>query len=115
MPPTLGDRLGHILQAIDDVYFLAAGQTAETLAIDRIRRMALERALEIICEASRHVPDRIRIKNNQINWREMTDFGNLLRHVYHNININRMLTIVATDLPPLRIFVEKVLREEDRL
>lgn len=72
----------------------------------------MERALEIICEAARHVPDAVKAQNPEIDWRGMQDFGNLLRHAYHRVDVNRVLKIAAEDLPPLRDFVEKVLKDE---
>jgi len=44
----------------------------------------------------------------------MTDLGNRLRHAYHSIDVNILLHIVDTDLPPLKDFVERVLDEEHR-
>ncbi|MDO9411417.1 MAG: DUF86 domain-containing protein [Pseudolabrys sp.] len=100
------------MEAIDTVLSLLAGQTASELSKDTIRRMAIERGLEIICEASRHVPDAVKAQNVEIDWREMRDFGNVLRHAYHRVDLDRVLKIVTADLPPLRSFVEQVLREE---
>lgn len=114
MPPTLGDRLAHIIEAIDNIQVFIAGKNLETISKDMTLRLALERSFEIICEASRHVPPEIKANEGEIDWRGMTDFGNLLRHAYHRIDVARLMKIAATDLPPLRNFVEKVLHDEKR-
>ncbi len=44
----------------------------------------------------------------------MTDLGNRLRHAYHTIQLDILLHIAATDLPPFRAFVERVLDEEKK-
>lgn len=113
MPPSLGDRLEHILEAIENVRTIILDRTASDLVADTTLHLALERAFEIICEASRHVPAEVKAKEAQIDWQKMTDFGNLLRHAYHRIDINRLLEIANEDLPPLKAFVERILREEN--
>lgn len=114
MPPTLGDRLAHIIEAIDNIQTFVAGKSLETISKDLTLRLALERSFEIICEASRHVPPEIKASEVEIDWRHMTDLGNLLRHAYHRVDVARLMKIAGTDLPPLKRFVEKVLRDEKR-
>jgi uncharacterized protein with HEPN domain len=77
-------------------------------------RLALERLLEIVCEASRHVPADIRATEMAIDWQRMTDLGNLLRHAYHRVDVGRLMTIAKADLPPLKAFVERVIRDEEK-
>lgn len=114
MPPSLGDRLAHILVAIDDINNLLHGRSREDFAADRPRRLAVERAFEIISEASRHVPATVKERESQINWqRSMADLGNWLRHAYHRIDVDILLSIAQNDLPPLKAFVERVIREEE--
>lgn len=50
---------------------------------DRFKRAAFERFVEIISEASRHLPDAIKDKHPTIEWRNVADIGNHLRHAYH--------------------------------
>lgn len=43
----------------------------------------------------------------------MADLGNWLRHAYHRIDVDILLSIAQNDLPPLKAFVERVIREEE--
>ena len=43
----------------------------------------------------------------------MVDFGNLLRHAYHRVDPQIVFDIAARDLPPLKTFAERVIRESD--
>ena len=54
--PTLADRLRHILDAIAAVQAYTEGRSYEDYLADAMRRHAIERCLEIVSEASRHVP-----------------------------------------------------------
>lgn len=76
-------------------------------------RLAVERAFEIICEASHRLPDEVKAKQPGIDWRAVADLGNRLRHAYHRIEPGILWEIVQRDLPPLRTFVERVIRESE--
>lgn len=73
--------------------------------------MAVERSFEIICEASRRIPDDVKSQQVEINWRRMADFGNQLRHAYHRVEPQILWETAQRDLPPLRKFVEGVIRD----
>ena len=80
MPPTLSDRLDHILDAIDNIQQLLAGRTRTTFANDLILRLAVERSFEIVSEASRRLPNDVKERQPDIDWLGMADLGNRLRH-----------------------------------
>jgi len=113
MPPTLADRLVHILTAIDTIQAMLATKTPEDFAADFPSRLAVERAFEIICEASRRIPENIKAQQKTIDWQRMVDFANLLRHAYHRVDPKIVFEIAARDLPPLRAFAERVMRDSE--
>jgi uncharacterized protein with HEPN domain len=43
----------------------------------------------------------------------MLDFGNRLRHAYHRIEPSVLWQIAQRDLPPLKAFIERVIRETE--
>jgi len=114
MPPTLADRLVHILAAIDAIQSALANKRVEDIRGDLMLRLAVERSFEIICEASRRIPENVKARHPDIDWRGMVDFGNELRHAYHRINPQTLMQIAARDLPPLKAFVERVIRESEQ-
>jgi uncharacterized protein with HEPN domain len=113
VPPTLADRLIHILRAIDNIQDMLAGKTKEQFAADIVMCLAIERAFEIISEASRRISGEVKAKQQQIDWRGIADLGNTLRHAYHRVNVEKLWDIAQRDLPPLKAFAEEVLREEE--
>ncbi len=52
----IGDRLRHMLEAANAVERLAAGKTLEGFGANQDQAAAVERYLERLSEASRHVP-----------------------------------------------------------
>lgn len=107
MPPTIEDRLLDILEAIGEVDNLLQGKTFEQFTSDRLLQLATERLLEIVCEASRRLPDTVKQEGPHINWQKMIDFGNQLRHAYHATDVLVVWNIVQKHLPPLKAFVER--------
>jgi uncharacterized protein with HEPN domain len=76
LPPTLEDRLNDIQTAIERIESLFAAVSREEFEKDWIRRLAAERLLEILSEASRHIP--LAVKDSvDVPWRDIADFGNL--------------------------------------
>src|ERR1700719_4056251 len=114
MPPTAEDRLLDILEAIADIDKMLAGCHLEQFAADKMRRMATERCLEIVCEAARKLPDNIKKDERDIDWRKMNDFGNRLRHAYHETDAVIVWDIIQNHLPPLKSFVERHIRAAGR-
>ena len=114
MPPTLGDRLAHILDAILSIEELLKGKSQADFVGNRHARVALERELEIISEASRKIPEDTKAARDDIDWTAMAALGNRIRHAYHLIDIEILLEIAQFDLPPLKTFIERVLEDERR-
>jgi uncharacterized protein with HEPN domain len=113
MPPTAADRLIHILRAIDTIQQLLTQKTLENFAADLPTRLAVERALEIVCEASRRLPENIKAQDPTIDWQRMVNFGNELRHAYHRVDPQIVFNTVGRDLPPLKAFAERIIHESE--
>jgi uncharacterized protein with HEPN domain len=111
--PTVGDRVRHILVAIEDINRALAAKSLAAFTSDRLLRLAIERLLEIVCEASRHIPDDVKATGPNVPWQRMVDFGNRLRHAYHGVDPDIVWNIVHDELPAVKSFVERVIREEE--
>ncbi|MBS3076166.1 DUF86 domain-containing protein [Candidatus Pacearchaeota archaeon] len=60
-----------ILNSIEKVEDFSKGMTEKRLAEDELKQYAIVRAIEIIGEASRNVPDDFRKKYPEVPWKEM--------------------------------------------
>ncbi len=112
MPPTLADRVRHILEAILHIERALAEIDYQQFADDLFLRLAIERLLEIISEASRKIPTDIKAEAPDIAWQKMGDLGNRLRHAYHRIEPEILWRIARDDLAPLKRFVDRIVRDE---
>lgn len=111
MPPTFEDRLTNILSALERIQRATHAMDLAHFTADEMVRGATERFLGIACEAALRLPDNIKQLAPHINWLEMNNFANLLRHAYHSTNAERVWQVVRDDLPPLKSFVEQRIRK----
>lgn len=74
-----------------------------------VLRAAYEWFLEIISEASRHVPDAMKAAAPEIPWRRVADIGNHLRHGYDELNLEYLWNLFAAgSLKELRVAIERL-------
>ena len=106
---TVPDRLQHILDSIGAILAYWKGKKNTDFKADELRRAATERHLEIISEASRHVPAKDKADYPQIPWKDIAGIGNVLRHRYDTISDDRIWEIVSLDLKALRTAVKKIM------
>jgi uncharacterized protein with HEPN domain len=70
------------------------------------------RNLEIIGEASRHIPRAIKEKYTDLPWMEMYTMRNIVIHKYHGVNLKIIWQTVTEDLPPLTPRLKEILEEQ---
>jgi uncharacterized protein with HEPN domain len=114
MPPTVEDRLRDSREAIIEIEDMLAGSSLDLFTADKMRRMATERYLEVVCEATRKLTDEVKRDAPNIERQKMIDFGNRLRHTCHATDVNTVWDIVQKHLPPLKSFVERRIRASGR-
>lgn len=95
-------RLEHIVEFIDAIRDYTRGKSAEDYGRDQMLRDAVERNIEKISEASRHVPAELKALHPQIPWRKVAGVGNWLRHGYEGIDDPIVWRIAIDELTPLR-------------
>ncbi|WP_246301347.1 HepT-like ribonuclease domain-containing protein [Mycoplana rhizolycopersici] len=69
MPRDIGVILSEMLETIALIETALVGKTREDLARNDILRLAIQRAIEIISEASRHIPDVLLLQAPDVPWR----------------------------------------------
>jgi uncharacterized protein with HEPN domain len=88
---------------VDHIDYVSAklqGRSFAEFCDDRDLRYAVERALEIVSEASRRVPRSLQNDRPEIPWRQVADFGNVLRHTYFDIESETVWAIATKQLAP---------------
>ena len=93
MPRSLQARLDDMLEEIAASRAAIITASFESFAAEWIMHRGVERALEIISEASRALPDELKALAPDIPWREIADIGNFLRHEYQRVEPRIMWTL----------------------
>ena len=75
-------RLADIIEAIERIRRVLDGVTLEAFEQNWEKRWLVERGIEIISEASRHLTDDIKERRPEIPWPKVAGIGNVLRHAY---------------------------------
>ena len=68
----------------------------------------MQRAIEIISEAVRRIPDELKARRREIDWRSIAGIGNVLWHEYHTISDRVIWDVVEKDLHSLKMAVEAI-------
>jgi uncharacterized protein with HEPN domain len=85
--------------------------TFEQYSSDQKTQRAVERCIEVISEASRHIPRKIKSKHPEIPWADVAAIGNVFRHEYHNIAARIVWDTVRLHLPQLQATVHAIKAE----
>jgi len=107
----VGPILAEILEAIEGIETHTAGKSLVDFERDWLLRLAVQRALEIISEACRHIPDDLLASVPDIPWKKIRGIGNILRHEYHKIADDVVWVVVTENIGPLKVAIERIRRE----
>jgi uncharacterized protein with HEPN domain len=105
--------LQEILDAITLVERELSDHTQASFADALFLQRGTERSLEIISEATRHLPDALIELKPEIAWGEVRAIGNRIRHEYWRVDPALIWSIVMNDLPALKAAIEDLLRRVD--
>ena len=106
---TARQRLDDILSAIERIERYTHEKSFKDFVADHMLRDSVERNIERISEASRHLPDTLIARHPEIPWRAIADIGNVFRHVYDDVDAGQTWQVVVRDLQPLKAAVSALI------
>ena len=108
MARKVGHALHDILEAIERVQAITQGKTLADFEQSWELRWLVQRAIEIISEASRAIPDEMKNTRSEIPWSRVRGIGNVLRHEYQGLSDPIIWRVVVDELPRLKTAIEAV-------
>ena len=105
-------RIGDILECIHRIQRHTRDLGFKEFEDDEKTIDSVLRNLEIIGEASRHVPREIQKRYSDLPWMEMYTMRNIVIHEYHGVNLSIIWHTVTEDLPALIPRLKEILEEQ---
>jgi uncharacterized protein with HEPN domain len=107
-------RLEDILEAIERIEQYTEGFHYEQWQRDQKTIDAVIRNIEIIGEASTHVPAEVQTLFPNIPWRKMRGIRNILVHEYFGVDVEVLWRTVQEDLPGLKVLLSDAFKGKDK-
>ena len=73
---------------------------------------AVTKAFEIIGEASKNIPEEIREKYKDVEWKKIIRHRDFLSHYYWGVELNEEWKIVKDDLDKLEKQIKEIIKKE---
>lgn len=108
---TYADALTDILDAIAMARQFVVGMTIDQFVGDAKTVYAVVRALEVIGEAAKSIPQPVRARYAELPWRDIVGMRDQLIHHYFGMNMIVVWKTVHEDLPILEPVVQRMLAE----
>lgn len=105
--------LDDILEAIGNIEEDTVGISFEEFSKDRRRRDAVIRNFEVIGEAIKNLPDDLRERYPDMDWKKIAGFRDVLTHVYFGIKMTILWDNATNRLPALKKEIRRILRDEE--
>jgi uncharacterized protein with HEPN domain len=104
-------RLLHMRDEIESLSNELAGWSLETYRESYGLRRITERAIQIVSEAARALPEELRARYPDEPWADIIAIGNPLRHEYHRIDDKVLWETATVDLPKLQAVILRMIAE----
>jgi len=110
-----GDYIQDIIDAMEAAGSFIKGMSFDDFIADRKTVYASIRAIQIIGEASKKIPENVREKYSGVPWREMAGMRDKVTHEYFGVQMKVLWNTLKDDIPPLIDVMGTILAEVDSL
>ena len=105
------DYLEDILDAMDKAEILLKDVSYAQFEADFRINFAVVRALEIIGEATKRLPDGLRQAYPDIPWRGMAGMRDRIIHAYDTVDFEIVWDVVKKDIPHIKSQIQQILKD----
>ncbi|MEK6915291.1 MAG: DUF86 domain-containing protein [Nanoarchaeota archaeon] len=94
--------IDHIIENITDIENFIYNIDEDSFLKNREKQNAVTRSLEIIGEAVKNIPDKIKIKYPQVPWKGVAGIRDKISHHYFGIDLKLIWKVVKEYILPLK-------------
>jgi uncharacterized protein with HEPN domain len=105
------DYIEDIIGAMNDALSFVKDMEYDVFLRDKKTIYAVNRALEIIGEATKNIPASVKNRYPQIPWKKMAGMRDKVIHEYFGVDLKRVWSTVKKDIPDLKPLFEKILSD----
>jgi len=104
----IADYLFDIISAVDEIGEFTHGMNYDDFKNDKKTINAVIRSLEVLGEATKHIPAAVRKKHPDIPWKNMAGMRDILIHDYMGVDLITVWKVIKERLPELKPLLKKV-------
>ncbi|NES23851.1 MAG: DUF86 domain-containing protein [Symploca sp. SIO3E6] len=103
--------LQDILEGIGDIENFTKQISFEEFTKNKEKIYAVQKAIELIGEAVKNIPDSVRNKYSYIPWRNIAGMRDKLSHQYWKVDLEVIWKVVEENLPELKVMIIQVIQD----
>lgn len=102
-------RINDMIKAIDEASAIVKHSNVELFKNDRAAVLASLACIQILGEASNHIPIEVKRKYHEVPWGQIKGMRNRVAHEYFEIDEEIVWSTCKVDMPKLRALLVKIL------
>ncbi len=102
--------LKDIISAIDSIEKFVEGMSFDDFLSDDKTSSAVIRKFEVIGEATKHIPDRLSYRHQDVPWKRMAGMRDRLIHGYFGIDFKLLWDTIKIEIPQLKTKLQEILK-----
>jgi len=114
MSTSANDILRHIRVEAQFLAKVISGVSAEAFGQDQVLMRACVRSIEVIGEATKKLPDSIRSRYPDVEWKNMAGMRDRLIHDYFGVDYELVYDVAQNRAASLARQIDRILEREER-